>query len=204
MAASLYSLLENEVIPLFYGRGEGNGMPRGWVDRMANAATTLGRTFSTDRMLRDYLRWAYVPAADRTRRLSADRGHGARDLAAWKRRVSSLFSKAEFFSVKLSVPEPARLAAGTPFGVEVEVRLGGLEATDVTVDWFEGVPDADNVVDEGFSTPLNLVEKVDGRAIYGGTVIRPMDDQRGYSIRLRPFHPELTHPNEMGLVLWAG
>jgi starch phosphorylase len=206
MSAALTTRLENDVVPLFYDRegADRAGMPRGWVDRMAAAATTLGRAFSTDRMLRDYLRWAYLPAAERTRRLTADGARGARELAAWKARVGAAFPKVEFVGVKLSVPEPARLAPGTPFGVEVEIRLGALEASDVAVDWFEGVPDADNVVDAGYSNPLTLVERVDGRAIYGGTVIRPDDDSRGYSVRLRPCHPELTHPNEMGLVLWAG
>ena len=60
------------------------------------------------------------------------------------------------------------------------------------------------MVDAGFSTPLSLKERIDGRATYEGVVVRPDDDSRGYSVRLRPTHADLVHPNETGLVLWAG
>jgi starch phosphorylase len=61
-AASLYHTLENEVIPLYYDRDE-HGVPRGWVARMKRAIQTLGWRFNTDRMVTDYTRECYLPAA---------------------------------------------------------------------------------------------------------------------------------------------
>jgi hypothetical protein len=58
-------------------------------------------------------------------------------------------------------------------------------------------------VDAGYSTPLAFVERRDGTATWAGVVARPADDRRGYSVRVRPWHPLLSHPNETGLVLWA-
>jgi len=58
-------------------------------------------------------------------------------------------------------------------------------------------------VDAGYSTPLAFVERRDGTATWAGTVTRPTDDRRGYSVRVRPRHPLQSHPNETGLVLWA-
>ena len=74
---------------------------------------------------------------------------------------------------------------------------------DLAVDWFEGEMDRSGGVDAGYSTPLAFVARRDGTATWAGTVQRPADDRRGYSVRVRPRHPLLSHPNETGLVLWA-
>lgn len=61
-ARSLYEVLENEVIPLYYDRDE-RGVPRGWVEMMKRTIRTLGWRFNTDRMVIDYARECYLPAA---------------------------------------------------------------------------------------------------------------------------------------------
>ncbi len=58
----LYTLLENEVIPLYYSRDE-NGVPRQWIERQKNAIRSLACKFSSDRMLKDYTLQCYLPAA---------------------------------------------------------------------------------------------------------------------------------------------
>lgn len=64
---SLYQVLENEVIPLFYERNL-DGIPTGWVRLMKRAIRTLGWRFSSDRMVRDYFEYLY---ADRVGGLSS-------------------------------------------------------------------------------------------------------------------------------------
>ena len=88
------------------------------------------------------------------------------------------------------------------FTVEVQIRLGTLEPGDLAVDWFEGEPDHDGVVDEGFSTPLASQGRLDGTATWTGTVARPRRQPRILGARA-PSHPLLVHPNETNLVLWA-
>jgi starch phosphorylase len=61
-ARSLYETLENEVVPLYYDRDD-QGVPRGWVERMKRTIRTLGWRFNTDRMVIDYARECYIPAA---------------------------------------------------------------------------------------------------------------------------------------------
>jgi starch phosphorylase len=205
VAAALYERLEDEVIPLFYGRpgGDRARMPTAWVERMAAAASRLGRHFSSDRMLGDYLETAYAPAAARVRRLSEDGERGARELAAWKAKTRLAWGDVDFASVTIDPPDPARVVPGRTFRVEVQLRLGEFGPEDLAVDWFEGEMDRSGGVDAGFATPLALVERLDGTATFSGTVTRPADDRRGYSVRVRPRHPLLSHPNETGLVLWA-
>jgi starch phosphorylase len=59
---ALYRVLEQEVIPLYYDR-DFDGLPRAWIARMKHAIRTLGWRFNSDRMVMDYVRHCYLPAA---------------------------------------------------------------------------------------------------------------------------------------------
>jgi starch phosphorylase len=61
-AESLYQVLRNEVIPIYYERDRA-GLPRAWIARMKNAIRSLGWRFNADRMVMDYVRHGYIPAA---------------------------------------------------------------------------------------------------------------------------------------------
>ena len=72
-ADSLYRVLEEEVIPLFYDR-DADGLPRHWIKRMMNSIGTLAWRFSAHRMVADYVRAAYLPAVGG---VSCQMDHGA-------------------------------------------------------------------------------------------------------------------------------
>jgi starch phosphorylase len=59
---ALFRTLEKEVVPLYYERDD-HDVPRGWIFRMKRAIQTLGWRFNTDRMVMDYARECYMPAA---------------------------------------------------------------------------------------------------------------------------------------------
>jgi starch phosphorylase len=61
-ALALYQVLEQEVIPLYYER-DIDGLPRNWIKRMMNSISSLAWRFSADRMVADYVRHGYLPAA---------------------------------------------------------------------------------------------------------------------------------------------
>jgi starch phosphorylase len=61
-AESLYEVLEQQVIPIYYDRDVDN-LPRNWIDRMMNSIATLAWRFSSHRMVMDYTSQCYVPAA---------------------------------------------------------------------------------------------------------------------------------------------
>jgi len=64
-AEAMLRVLHEHVIPLYYNR-DADGLPRQWIARMKRAIRTLGWRFSADRMVVDYVRKAYVPAAGGT------------------------------------------------------------------------------------------------------------------------------------------
>jgi glycogen phosphorylase len=58
----LYKVLEEQVVPMYYDR-DVDGLPRHWIKRMMNSISTLAWRFSAHRMVMDYARLCYVPAA---------------------------------------------------------------------------------------------------------------------------------------------
>jgi starch phosphorylase len=61
-AEALYRLLEEKVIPLYYDQ-DTNGVPRNWIHAIQRSMRTLGWRFNADRMVMDYVRNCYLPAA---------------------------------------------------------------------------------------------------------------------------------------------
>ena len=61
---SLYSILEDKIVPLYYKRDADN-LPREWIKMMKGSMATVVPHFSTARMVRDYCTQAYLPAAKR-------------------------------------------------------------------------------------------------------------------------------------------
>ena len=63
-AESLYDTLENEIIPLYYQKRSGDGLPVDWIARMKESMRTLGPQFSMRRMVKEYTDSMYIPAGD--------------------------------------------------------------------------------------------------------------------------------------------
>ncbi|MEN6394403.1 MAG: alpha-glucan phosphorylase, partial [Anaerolineaceae bacterium] len=61
-AASLYDLLEKEIVPLYYRDVNAEGMPIEWMVRMKESIRTLSPQFCNRRMLKEYLERLYLPA----------------------------------------------------------------------------------------------------------------------------------------------
>jgi starch phosphorylase len=70
VAVSLYELLETTIVPMFWDR-DPTGLPAAWVEKMIAAASAIGRQFSSDRMVGEYLELAYRPASTQRRAVRA-------------------------------------------------------------------------------------------------------------------------------------
>jgi len=61
-ADSLYKLLEQQIIPLYYERDQ-NGLPHGWIQMVKESIRSIVPRFSASRMLKEYASRMYVPAS---------------------------------------------------------------------------------------------------------------------------------------------
>ena len=86
-AATIYSLLENEILPLFYNRNE-QGYSEGWIKTIKNSIATIAPHYTMKRQLDDYYDKFYIKEAANFKKLAANNNRLAKELAAWKETVA--------------------------------------------------------------------------------------------------------------------
>ena len=129
-AASLYDILRNQVMPLYYQR-DVHEYSQGWVLKSKRSMQTLLPRFGAGRMMEQYLAELYVPAARQSRRFSSGGHAQAKTLAAWKARVRDAWPGV---SIRRIDAQPQFQRFGSPVTLEVSVELNGLTPSDVRVE----------------------------------------------------------------------
>ena len=86
-AATIYSLLENEILPLYYNRNE-QGFSEGWIKTIKNSIATIAPHYTMKRQLDDYYDKFYIKQAANFKKLAAKNNRLAKELAAWKETVA--------------------------------------------------------------------------------------------------------------------
>ena len=196
-AGLLYSLLEHEVVPLFYER-DADGLPRGWISFMKNSIRILTPAFSGDRMVKQYAERFYMPVANAPRR----RKHGyakAKELSAWKTRVRDAGATSRSSGSRIERP-PGH--CGKSIEVAARVCLGSLDRADVLVEAYCSGLRPDGSLRNGRRTPLEWVGCEDGEHLYRGAVPTRAAGLHGYSVRVLPCHADALVPHELPLVTW--
>jgi len=208
---ALYELLSQTVAPRFYDTGA-DGLPRRWLEMVGHTLRALGPRVQASRMVREYVEELYIPAAQAVRTLSdgvaAAAGSGgmgrpepfaaARELAAWKRRVTRAWGGVRIEHVE---GEDGGQGPGGSLVVRATVALGGLSADDVSVEVVYGrVGDADEILNPAVSSLTLEDGPEDGVARFVGKAELGRPGPFGYTLRVVPRHPLLASAAEMGLV----
>ena len=87
-AATIYSLLENEIIPLYYNKDKKKGYSAGWIKVVKNSIATIAPHYTMKRQLDDYYNKFYIKEAKRFKALSANNNQLAKEIASWKETVA--------------------------------------------------------------------------------------------------------------------
>ena len=86
-AAMIYSLLENDIAPLYYNRNK-KGYSEGWIKTIKNSIATIAPHYTMKRQLDDYYSRFYTKQASLFKKLSANENQLAKELAQWKETVA--------------------------------------------------------------------------------------------------------------------
>ena len=201
-AEALYDLLEGDVIPTFYDRGE-DKLPRRWIERMKTSIGNLCHYFNTHRMVRENTERFYLPAAERRGRLTADGMARARSLAAWKERVRDQWSRVRVKSVTAGPLDGVQV--NSEIKAQADVLLGALTPDDVSVELYVGLVNADNEIVGARAIPMRQVgDRGDGRYRFEVSSIACFQSGlHGYTARALPRHPDLGVSFLPGLIVWA-
>ena len=199
-AEEICQVLFEEVKPAFFER-DAEGLPRRWIALARRAQETALPQFNASRQVLQYTTNFYAPAARLARRLAADRGAGARALAAWKSRALAAWPGVHLTLVQ---GPPPGVQAGQAFELVVAATLAGLEPGDLHVECQLGTVDEHGVFHEAAGLALQADAHGAGESHHYRARIEP--DASGL-IRLRirawPMHPDLAHRFELGLLRWV-
>jgi starch phosphorylase len=200
-ARTLYEILQDQVIPLYYARDNRARSP-GWIAMQKSSIATLLPRFNASRMLNEYIQRFYLPAEAQGRRFAADNLAPAAELNDWKARVRAAWPHVE---LKWLDTAPRRASKGERIRLQAAIRLSGLRPDDVRVELlFERAPRGGGAPGQHSDFLFAAAEPAaDGWQRFVLDFEPPMAGQLEYSLRAYPFHTLLAHRFEMGLTTWA-
>ena len=198
-AATIYGLLENEIIPLFYNKNK-KGYSEGWVKVIKNSIAQIAPHYTMKRQLDDYYSKFYCKEADRFKKLSADNNKLAKDIAQWKEAVAERWDAINVVSSSWNIP-----ATGAMTGVEYKVKFVvneqglddaiGLEIVSVHTD--------ENGEERIFSVrPLEVVGKEGNNYTFEGNIEVSNAGNFKTAVRMYPKNANLPHRQDFCYVKW--
>ncbi|MDR1856827.1 MAG: alpha-glucan family phosphorylase [Desulfovibrio sp.] len=202
-AESLYTLLENAVLPLFHERDAATGLPGKWIAMSKRSMKSLTAMYSSNRMLTDYMEWAYKPAVANRCVLAADDWKLCRELSDWQADLARRFSTLKMEEIIVSGMTGNTMTCGDPVTVRVRVHLGEMQGDELLAQMVIGPSYADGNF-KGAPELIRLRSKPqDDTMEYSASYIPTTNGQYRYGIRLLPVHKGLFNYLDTGLVLWG-
>ena len=198
-AATIYSLLENEIIPLFYNKNK-KGYSEGWVKVIKNSIAQIAPHYTMKRQLDDYYDKFYCKEAARFKKLSADNNKLAKDIAQWKEAVAERWDAISVVDSSWDIP-----STGAMTGVEYTARIVvneqglddavGLEIVSVHTD--------DNGEERIFSVrPLEVVGREGNNYTFEGKIELSNAGNFKTAVRMYPKNVNLPHRQDFCYVKW--
>jgi glycogen phosphorylase/synthase len=196
-AETIYSLLENDVLPAFYNRGK-DGIPHEWVKFIKNTIAEVSPKFTTRRMITDYHDRFYNKLFKRSSMMFANDYAEIKNLAKWKKQMEHSWGSMEVLEVQLLERNTETIEAGNEYEGHVVLKLKDIEHENVGVEL---------VVSEDFRElvqrqEFEFVGMENENAIYN---IKAVIDRPGtfqYGIRVFPKHELLPHRQDFDILQW--
>lgn len=191
-AASLFDVLENEVIPEFYDRDE-DGIPHRWIDRVKSSMAQLTPQFSATRMLHEYVEHAYLPAANAFAARAADGAKLATEVRQWSNHVKANWAHVRIGQVRCCEGRGERT-------VSVDCWLDDIPPEYVRVEFYAEAAGAKRQSIVELARADELPGAVNGFRFTGEIPgDRALSD---FTARIVPHHPAAFVPIENDCILW--
>jgi starch phosphorylase len=191
-AESLYTLLEQQIVPEFYER-DPQGLPSKWLERVRESMATLTPQFSASRAIREYTNDHYLPAAAGYDARAANDGRLGAELLRWQYLIAEQWNKLRFGDVSSETKDGQHR-------FKIGVVTGGLNPDQFTVELYAGPTG-------GSGRKPEILVACQSSAELSGTILysvccpakRPAND---YTARIIPTHTGASVPLEVGQILW--
>ena len=124
-AATIYGLLENEIIPLYYNKGK-KDYSEGWVKVIKNSIAQIAPHYTMKRQLDDYYSKFYCRQAERFHKLAANNNQLAKEIAQWKETVAERWDAIHVVSKNTTIPTTG-MVTGETYNVKYVIDEQGLD-----------------------------------------------------------------------------
>ncbi len=124
-AATIYGLLENEIVPLYYNKNE-KGYSEGWIKVIKNSIATIAPHYTMKRQLDDYYSKFYCKLASRSEQLHANNNQMAKEIAVWKETVAERWDSIKVVSMENDLVE-GTAETGVEFVIRYVIDEAGLD-----------------------------------------------------------------------------
>ena len=200
-AETIYTMLENEILPLFYNRNS-DDIPEGWIRYIKNCIANVAPNFTTKRMLEDYINRFYLRLQKRSNSLKENEYQHAKIISTWKKKIARSWDSIEVVSLNFPDSSKKSFTLGDKFIGEVVLDLKELanELIGVEIIVTDSQPDKKvNIVDK---LEMKLMKKEDTLAHYQVEVYPPKPGVFNYGIRIFPKNELLPHRQDFPYVRW--
>ena len=199
-AATIYSLLENEIVPLYYNKNK-KGISEGWIKVIKNSIAQIAPHYTMKRQLDDYYTKFYEKEAKRFKEVSKDGYRLAKDIAQWKEAVAERWDGIRVVSSEWDIP-----LSGLETGLKYTLRYVideqglddaiGLEKVNVYTD--------KNGEERIYSIePLKLVGHQGNNYTFEATLAPRQAGEYRSAVRIYPKHKDLPHRQDFCYVKWV-
>jgi starch phosphorylase len=192
-ARAVYSLLENEIVPMYYER-VGDGVPMEWMRRVKQSLRALSLQFSCQRVVKEYLEQLYDPSHSSSVRMHKDSFEMVRERMRWNARVQAEWPRVRILEVGHGAGDT--LTSGKLIELRAAVDLAGLTAGDVRVEAMVGRVGANGRLEQAEVLSLPPVEQRGQVHVFARQMIPRQTGRIGYTARVALNHYEdpLTRP----------
>ena len=198
-AATIYSMLENQIIPLYFNNNYKGYSPE-WIQYIKRSIGHIAPIFTMKRQLDDYISRFYKPEAKRAAKLAAHDFAKAREIVAWKEEVVSKWFDVQVLSVDYNDVVTSPLTTGSDLEVSCKIDTKGLgDSIGVELVYyrdhdgestFDGTQDLKIVSKEGDIFTYSLKLKIKEAGMFR------------YALRMYPKNAELPHRMDFAYVRW--
>ena len=200
-ATTIYSILETEILPLFYARNK-KGYSEGWVKTIKNSIAQVAPHYTMKRQLDDYYSKFYCKEAAHFKELAANDYARAKALSDWKEEVAAKWDEIQVLSVdRCAELQQGHVENGKDYTITVVVDEKGLNDA-IGIEQVVTYTNSDGKECIYSVTPLKLV-KNEG-SIYTFAVTHSFSNAGSLKVsyRMFPKHPDLAHRQDFCYVRW--
>ena len=200
-AATIYSILETEILPLYYARNK-KGYSEGWIKVVKNSIAQIAPHYTMKRQLDDYYNKFYNKLSKRFQMLSADDNAKAKEIAAWKEEVVSKWDSIEIVSCdKVEELKAGDIESGKEYTITYVIDEKGLNDA-IGLELVTTYTTADGKQHVYSVEPFSVIKKEGD--LYTFQVKHSLSNAGSFKVsyRMFPKNPELPHRQDFCYVRW--